>query len=861
MSTEQQSERPAKRLDDHHSVWWTKPQPEDDMTEGQGQDASPENGTIDLIRFLKKTPPPPTNYMSIPDDTSSSSRSEGDKWDKFKFRLFRHHRHRQRTRRRRRPPVIKLPDSAVAATTIDGHRYIAISIPIEYSHLAPLPNNQYPVYDSIGAAFKREIDFRFPPWRNLSSNRIVTVLDPVTEDREPSTSGLPSQKPRTAQVRVLNIPRRRPQPRLSSLPSAQEQRYAPHKSTRPAKRRVAEDVPKESQTGLDLGTATNMSQRRKGKDALRPDEPGTSVTDFTGQGEEARKGANEGDQLSEGKGTTSRRHKVAAGSTSLGIRTLALSELTSESFHNNIPPKPIITITVPSRTSSRRETSRAEAAAAAPPPAEGAEHAVEGSSGPSPSGNGYRSNGNGSSNSNSNGAHNRPRGSFAESIVTNAYSPQLMKAQTAVVVRPAADTCTGGKEVERPESPLDLNAAEYVSKNAMDSGAQLIPLEAEKLVYLMPAGAAAAQSRKDSVREKKLRDVEKLRAKIHEQQEQEREEGEEVEETGEASTSQKVPAAKSTPALNLRKVASENDLGLRSSSPPSLSLGERERARKRKEKGKGKEGRKPAAEESQRYTFMRDMPASLPKLHPSAILGSHQRPHHHQQQQQQQQHLSTSATPLTSSSTTTTTTPSYLSAKSSSSPSPNKSPALSPSHTPSSASSPSSAWQRRTPNERRQRYIAHALAEERETLENLSRSELLQRYEALREQRAYERERRLRKLERARDAWVSCVPVLLENLNILLREQSALLERAGLAAAPSSTPASAVSAGASARLGRERRRKEQKRAKEEESENESSSPNTTGGAEEMPGRSRGSSVAKHEHAAQKTSSKDKVKGR
>ncbi|CAI4211362.1 unnamed protein product, partial [Parascedosporium putredinis] len=44
----------------------------------------------------------------------------------------------------RKPVPIRLPDTAVAGTTIGGHRHIAISIPVEYSPFGPFDRTQYP---------------------------------------------------------------------------------------------------------------------------------------------------------------------------------------------------------------------------------------------------------------------------------------------------------------------------------------------------------------------------------------------------------------------------------------------------------------------------------------------------------------------------------------------------------------------------------------------------------------------------------------------------------------------------------------------------------------------------------------------
>ncbi|KAI1824352.1 hypothetical protein F4861DRAFT_539091 [Xylaria intraflava] len=184
MASTRLESRPAGQPRENNRASWSRrhdalSHPNASMADDAGE---PDVGLRDLIEFFQKTPPPPTNYMSIPDEPSSS---EEDNWDKFKRKVFRY-----RKARKRRPPVIVLPDSAIASRTKAGHRHIAISIPIEYSHLAPLPRSQYPVYDSIEAAFHREINTRFGMWKNPPDNFPAGGLNPVAEDnRESQPSG------------------------------------------------------------------------------------------------------------------------------------------------------------------------------------------------------------------------------------------------------------------------------------------------------------------------------------------------------------------------------------------------------------------------------------------------------------------------------------------------------------------------------------------------------------------------------------------------------------------------------------------------------------------------------------------------
>ena len=139
-----------------------------------------EESVRHLIEFLRQAPPP-GNFMS---DTTSISSLEDNKWAKIvKFRKKR----KGGKKRRPSPPDIRLPDSAVAATTIGGHRHISISIPFQYSHLGAISASQYPIFNSVADDFAREIETRLRTWgptRSMSNDKVVTVLKPVKEEKE-----------------------------------------------------------------------------------------------------------------------------------------------------------------------------------------------------------------------------------------------------------------------------------------------------------------------------------------------------------------------------------------------------------------------------------------------------------------------------------------------------------------------------------------------------------------------------------------------------------------------------------------------------------------------------------------------------
>ncbi|KAI5921879.1 hypothetical protein F4810DRAFT_676320 [Camillea tinctor] len=72
------------------------------------------------------------------------------------------------------------------------------------------------------------------------------------------------------------------------------------------------------------------------------------------------------------------------------------------------------------------------------------------------------------------------------------------------------------------------------------------------------------------------------------------------------------------------------------------------------------------------------------------------------------------------------------------------------------------------------RQIAKTLAEPKETTESLSRQELLDRYESLKETYIYDMEKRQRRLERNVEYLIRSLGPLLENINRCLEEQQAI---------------------------------------------------------------------------------------
>lgn len=156
----------------------TLPPPSDDMGPGdmmagpRSESPLSETKASDSIQYLVELfrQPPPESCMSEPDYLNKSS-LENEKWKRFRpFRKERKHHTTQ--------PNLILPDSAIPAKTMGGHKHIAISIPSEYSYLDLIPgskNTQDSV--SLDAESRHGLDRRFS-----SSDYSTAMLPPVAED-------------------------------------------------------------------------------------------------------------------------------------------------------------------------------------------------------------------------------------------------------------------------------------------------------------------------------------------------------------------------------------------------------------------------------------------------------------------------------------------------------------------------------------------------------------------------------------------------------------------------------------------------------------------------------------------------------
>ncbi|KAF3768521.1 hypothetical protein M406DRAFT_71517 [Cryphonectria parasitica EP155] len=186
----------------------------------------------ELATFLRDVTPPPSNYMSLPDPSTSSStssasslRRRNSKGNNNKTKekrrsmlkmalglLTRRGSRRKAIKkrggavspdlarapstRRRRPPRIKLPDTAVAGTTVDGFRHIAISIPIEHAHLGPEPRHRFGFprrrsrslsSPELSPEIYDDVTLR-PRTAFATESRRGTQLGPLAEERESLSS-------------------------------------------------------------------------------------------------------------------------------------------------------------------------------------------------------------------------------------------------------------------------------------------------------------------------------------------------------------------------------------------------------------------------------------------------------------------------------------------------------------------------------------------------------------------------------------------------------------------------------------------------------------------------------------------------
>ncbi|KAI2469727.1 hypothetical protein F4781DRAFT_431097 [Annulohypoxylon bovei var. microspora] len=435
----------------------------------------------DLVDFFHG-PPPRGNRMSIPDNASISS-ADG-KWGVFK--VFR----KRRKRRKRQPSLIKLPDSAVSARSIDGHRYIAISIPTTYSNTGLVPI-QYPIVESA------ELENRaINSTRNPTPDPRRNTLKTVTEDHESVSSVSLATRSALHQEAITELA---PPPRkvslLSTVPSqASQEEITPRKGSKPENgparqalmsplisNRTSYVTDWESKSSK-WDRAPQTEQQEKGS------EPRGLETDKVPRVIEiAPKKLKKPIQISRESSTNENYVALKSDPRSPSKSAGPPRFLLANSL--NAPPLPV-------RTSSRRATLTFT---------------------------GHNEMGNSTSRrpmllaansdvDDGNGRVTGPCGSFTESLKTTESSPRLLKAQTATAYQSVPIVVQPPSHPES-ESPLNLNFP------TPPSNASIKANSSDQVHLLMPPVATKGiSSRKDRVRERKLKDIEKLKAQLRQAQ-------------------------------------------------------------------------------------------------------------------------------------------------------------------------------------------------------------------------------------------------------------------------------------------------------------------------------------------------------
>ncbi|KAG5913649.1 hypothetical protein E4U53_004818 [Claviceps sorghi] len=181
-----------------------------------------------LVDFLRNQPPPPDNFMSLPYEHMDDEPGRG-RWSKIKSMA------KRSKSMPREPRQLRLPDSAVAGVTIDGHRHIAISIPWEAAPFPfgpdargqdPVSTPEHDAQDPAQAGMRGKDAVAVRTCKN--ERGIVTVLRPVTEAHGAGhgpAAGRPSS-PRCAQSRGP----RPPQDYIGLLPTSLDTPVLDHRS-------------------------------------------------------------------------------------------------------------------------------------------------------------------------------------------------------------------------------------------------------------------------------------------------------------------------------------------------------------------------------------------------------------------------------------------------------------------------------------------------------------------------------------------------------------------------------------------------------------------------------------------------------
>ncbi|KAI1764907.1 hypothetical protein GGR53DRAFT_491973 [Hypoxylon sp. FL1150] len=451
---------------------------------------------LETLADFFRSPPPPGNFMSIPDNLSVSS-ADG-RWSMLK--AFRKKRKSQGQSRRSRPPLIVLPDSAVSARTTSGHRYIAISIPSEQSSSRPVLPVRSPVTGSMEAEFHRALDARLEPIHSMTLDRGNRILNSTSVDRESLSSV--SLAPRSS-TRAEDATRLAPPPRrLSTVPSEEDPRGKGKEATlRKRLEAVSPHLAPMSALGsmrkphaAGRRSMSPQRDRRSKVDRQKTPEPTESDTERVLRVVEIPPTKRDGRSSQEKQRAQPRDEPT--GSSPIPKGNIRPSSKSPGLTPRTLSANPLTSLALPARTSSKNAGTSA--------PGTGRVGNTSASR-PTPGSRDVSSSNGGSGNGDGKDMAGGPRGSFAESLVTTESSPKLCKAEAAIafqsvpiVVRPPSR--------QEIDSPLNLNfPSPPLSRMSRSTQRDLLspPREAER-----------SASRKDRVRERKQRDIEKLKEQI-----------------------------------------------------------------------------------------------------------------------------------------------------------------------------------------------------------------------------------------------------------------------------------------------------------------------------------------------------------
>ncbi|KAI1864710.1 hypothetical protein JX265_008434 [Neoarthrinium moseri] len=626
-----------------------------------------------LVDFLRRTPPPQNNRMSIPDSFSSSS-SEDNKWRKKFTTLGSLRRKGSQRKTKHRPPVIRLPDSAIAATTIDGHRHIAISIPLEHSYFGPDEPSRVPDAEdkdlelSPAVEADSELRSKFGSMRSYSSDRAVvgTRLGPVAEDRESFISLPPSLSPKSS-IPDRSTSLRAPPRTRGSVSSANDERHDERRfsfggTTQPGMIRgpgegVAESQQDEVRAGLVA--AGSLSSKFRQPVVVLP--PSTQP--------EADSTANESHQQPAEQWTG---HTHEVGHT---------RDVSSSSGLSSNPPT--IRFSLPVRRSSKNARTSQETA-----------ETIDNLLSPGSSHKSSSASENGStSGPDQTFGHERARGSVAESVGTVASEPKVMEAETAkayhsipIVVRPPSQSGS----LKRFKFPMPPTSRPSSSKGMVSRGAQT-DISAQSV-------SRNRTARKERIRQRKEKDISDMRSKMFE---------------GSADNVRHQDQDTIHSAHRSRTPSISRDASPPLSRKPNLSHLRVSAVGQPPPQGISSTGfMSPAKRESS--DSLRSLATNSSTSSSSLVLFDHAAYYRRIEQRAE----------------------------------------------------------REAQQARAARYAAEARMAERGDGEQLSRQELLQRYEQLKEARVHDMEKRLRRLERNGDVWVRSMLPLMEGLSRFLEEDS-----------------------------------------------------------------------------------------